>query len=208
MRVHHITAVVMLQMTLLGTTFVEAQRPTLPEIAKRFAPQPIHQVRVVELLPDTLEELVAKSDLIIHGTIERATTYLADDQADLYTDYFIATKGIIVGKAAHLAQIPGIPPHLVVKRWGGEMVIENVQVKQELDHLRYFHVGEEVVLALKLDDADAKYELVGGGAFMVKADTLASFIGHPRHHPYYGLSVTEFSAAASKAATEALQRVP
>lgn len=52
------------------------QRLTLPELVKWKGPQPIYQMRLVDTLPDTLEELIPKTDLVVHGRVESAETYL------------------------------------------------------------------------------------------------------------------------------------
>src|SRR5688500_2249037 len=108
MNARNVTCLVAVQLIACAAGLLQAQRPTLPELASSFGPEPVYQQRLVELLPDTLEELVSNSDLIVRGTVESATTYLSNDQADLYTDYVLAPKGLMFRKASHSANGQGI----------------------------------------------------------------------------------------------------
>lgn len=57
---------------------------------------------------------------------------------------------------------------IIVKRWGGETVIDNVQVKQVVNYLRYFRTGEELLLMLSYDTSSGKYGIVGAGVFLLQ----------------------------------------
>lgn len=71
------------------TSAAQDSRPTIPELLKRQAPEPLLQTRQSELVPRTLEEIAPSVDLLVHGTIASANVYLTNDKRDLYTDYTV-----------------------------------------------------------------------------------------------------------------------
>ncbi|HKY22057.1 MAG TPA: hypothetical protein VJM31_12640 [Vicinamibacterales bacterium] len=186
----------MVSLGLSVTTIAQAQNLTLPEVARRQGPQqlPVVQLRDVELLPDTLEELVQTSDLIVHGRVQSAESYLSDNQEDIYTDYVLSPIRVISQGRALLAKGPFLPTPIVVKRWGGEIVIEKVRFLQILSHLRFFIPGEEVLLALVSNSHDGKYHIKGAGAFSMKGNEVEPLVDHPRHEQFRGATLDQFAA--------------
>ncbi|HSC09034.1 MAG TPA: hypothetical protein VLD59_19575 [Steroidobacteraceae bacterium] len=53
----------------------EDLRPTLPELARRFAPKPVYQSRTHDLVLESLESVLPRADVIVHGSVESMTTY-------------------------------------------------------------------------------------------------------------------------------------
>jgi hypothetical protein len=193
-------AIVMALMQLSASVITIGQQRhiTLPELVKRFGPRPIYQERQVELLPDTLEELIPKTDLLLHGRVESYQTYLSSDEVELYTDYVISPIAIGTRRDALSLKVSNLTPPVTVVRWGGEMMIDNVQVKLVHGQLRYFTVGEELLLFLGYNEMLGKHVIVGGGHFVVKDGTIHPLFRHPRHFIFGGMAVSQLSAEIAR----------
>lgn len=162
MNVRTIAVVVVACSVLTSAQQQEDPRQTLPQLARRFAPQPVYQSRIADLVLESLDTVLPRADVIVHGKVDRATTYLSADQRDLYTDYLIRPLRIIRQPITPPITRPGqtsTAPPIVVTRWGGQMTIEGVQVTQEDANVNPFRVGDEVVLLLAYNKAEAKYRL-------------------------------------------------
>ncbi|MBA3888262.1 MAG: hypothetical protein H0X67_21435 [Acidobacteria bacterium] len=81
-----IIAAIVVACSVVSSAQQDELRPTLPELVRRFAPEPVYQSRTRDLILEPLEGVLPRADVIVHGTVERLTTYLSADQRDLYTD--------------------------------------------------------------------------------------------------------------------------
>jgi hypothetical protein len=180
------------------STEAGAQRETLPDIARLLAGQPVYQVRHLEVLPDTLEELVSKSHLVVFGRVEDSKVYLSQDQRDLYTDYSLTPIGTAPTRLSSQAPVLTGEP-IVVKRWGGRTTIGSVPVTIEESYLRFFRSGDHLILFLSYNGNERKYEIVGGGAFEVVGERIRAFLSHPRHEAFNGHTLVTFVAEIAKA---------
>lgn len=179
-------------------------RATLPELVRRFAPQPVYQSRQLELVLQSIESVLPGAQLVVHGTVEKATTYLSPDQRDLFTDYAIRPIRIISPAKRLSSPKPGapdaLPKEMIVKQWGGKMIIDGVQVTQEDAHLTAFRAGEEVVLLLAYNKGDQKYSLTNpaSGAFRVTSTGLQPILKDGVDYEVFnavrGKSVAQFEA--------------
>lgn len=166
------------------TSIVYAQnrdgRLTLPELAKRSAPQPVFQSRTREIVLQRLESVLPKADMVVHGRVERITSYLSDDKKDIYTDYLIVPLRVMRQRINAGAQHPGVqsPPPILVKRWGGELIIDGVRVTQEDHDVRAFQRGEQLLLLLAYNAKDGKYVLpsAASGAFTVTGERIEPLV--------------------------------
>lgn len=142
-------------------------RLTIPELIARQAPEPLVQFRVRELLPEPLEEIVPKANLVARGKVESSKAYLSDDQRDLYTDWVFTPSRVILKRAGPVSRMPSPGGPITVQCWGGQTIIQGVQVRIEDKDFRAFRPGEELLLILKYDSSDGKYRLVSpvSGAF-------------------------------------------
>jgi hypothetical protein len=68
---------------------VSAQQETLLDIARRSAPNPVYQSRSTELVMVSVDTAISGAGRIVHGIVERSTTYLSTDKKNLYTDYVV-----------------------------------------------------------------------------------------------------------------------
>lgn len=150
-----------------------AAKETLIELAKRLAPTPIFIEKQRELIPSSLESTVAGADLIVHGTVTRANTYLSTDQYELFTDYVITPIRFIFQRSVMPTQRPGLPEPIVVTLWGGRTTLEGVDVTLQDKDAPRLETGAEVVLCLRADPS-GRYRLVSDitGAIGVIANRL------------------------------------
>jgi hypothetical protein len=146
-------------------------------------------------MPKDLRELAPLADLVVKGRVESATSYLSTDERDLYTDYVIRPSQVFLQTRVHDSPQPGDVAVIVVKKWGGQTVIEGVQVTAEDSNVRAFIVGEEVLLCLTYDQSTGKYDIAGGtGAFSVRGGMIEPFMQHPKTEPLNAMKVEEFAA--------------
>jgi hypothetical protein len=182
-------------------------RATLPELAHRLGPAPVYQSRTYDLILESLDSALPKADLVVHGTVERLNTYLSDDQKDLYTDYVIRPIRIMRQPTTPPQTRPGPRPafgRIVVKRWGGQLMIDGVQVTQEDADVPSFYVGQEVVLLLAVDTADGKYRLPSpaSGAFSVERSEIKPVVRNVTDHPIFqklrGMTLEKFETEVQR----------
>lgn len=151
--------VIVIVLTLSSAATPQDHRPTLPELARRSAPAPLFQSRSRELVIESVESIVRKSDLIVYGRIGSVRTHLSRDQRDLYTDAVFEPIQVVLHRVPTVSPRPGQLP-IILRRWGGETVIDGVQVIQQDTDLRQFEKGEQLVLFLQRDADDGVYRLV------------------------------------------------
>lgn len=178
-------------------------RPTLPELVRRFGPTPVHQSRTRDLAIQSLESALPEAELVVYGTVERATTYLSADQKDLFTDYLIMPLRIVRQPPRPPDTRPGrrqpaVVP-IILTRWGGQMTIDGVQVTQEDRDLRSFGDGERVWLLLAHDGVGQKYRLVSlCGALSVDGSGLRpiakDFADHALFERFREMTIPQFEA--------------
>jgi hypothetical protein len=175
-------------------------RLPLPELAKRTAPNPVYQSRQRELLPQDIDEMIPKADLIAVGTVRPIRTYLSADQKDLYTDYELTPSRVLAASRAVQSGRPGPALPIILTRWGGHAVIDGVDVTVEDTDLRNFAPGIRVMLFLKFDAKTGKYELPDdvSGAFLVTNDSLEPLVNHPRYERIRGKTVDAFAGDVAK----------
>jgi hypothetical protein len=182
------------------STFVVAARQddqsTIPEIVRRQSASSLLQTRQRELFPQSFEEMVPQSDLVLHGIVAGIKSYLSSDQRDVYTDYAINPLRVIRQRSTAVEQRPGQPASVVLKRWGGEITVEGVKVIAEDLDLRQFRLGEQLLLVLVYDNADGKCRLPSpvSGAFLVVDERVQPLVQHPVYAPLRGLSIQQVEA--------------
>jgi hypothetical protein len=168
-------------------------RPTIPELVSRQTEGPVVLIQIVELVPEPLDTLIKTADLILYGVVSRNVTYLSEDERDLFTDSTIMPIRVVVQRNVSTSARPGLPAPVVVKRWGGQAVINGIQVSQEQRNLRALTAGEEVFLFLVYDASSQKYQLPGGlsGAFAVAGGRLQDLVHHQFYKTFDGMAVDQ-----------------
>lgn len=181
---------------LLRIAAAGADQLTIPQVVKLRAPEPVLLTRIRELVPVTFEETIENADLVVHGTVAPMRTYLSDDQKELYTDYAITPLRVVFQRHVVGSQVPGVAQPIVVKRWGGRMVIDGVQVTVEDMNLASFENGAELVLILRSSE-DGKYRIAKeiAGVLGVRGGLISPTIRSVlKSEQLMGMTVAQFEA--------------
>jgi hypothetical protein len=194
MRIFQLTLIICTLAPIVAAQGNRPVRPTLPELVTLHYPEPVLQTRQRELLPESLESMLAQADLVVRGVITMTNTYMSADQRDLFTDYTVKPTRIMLQRNTPKVRQLGQEFPIVVKRWGGSTTINGVSVTQQDIDLPAFRSGEELILMLHFDKSDEKYELLStiSGAFAVRNDRVVPLIDHPLYHSVRGISAQQF----------------
>lgn len=178
---------------IIAATMPLAAAETLPQLAQRLGQREIYLPRVAEIVPTELSALRSQSDLIVTARVTEIRTYLSDDQRSILTEYQVSPTRVILQKNVQPARVPGMPPSIVLTRWGGTMQIAGVRVTQVDTTVPSLEPTKEYVLFLRQDkgasdnfvDVNAiagTWELRGGAVVLpaeaeAYGETLRSFRG-------------------------------
>jgi hypothetical protein len=197
-----------------GAVLAQDMRPTLPEEAQRqaqrYGPKPVYLTRTVEPVFESLDSVMAQTDLALLGRVVQINAHLSADQKDIFTDYSIQPLRVIWPhpKAAPLPTRPGIQPQvnpfIVVERWGGTMTFAGVSLTQQDSEMRAFRQGEEVILFLKYDQDKKKYVPVAPASttFYLDENRIRPFLRDADNYPVFksvrGLRIDELDAEVNR----------
>ena len=191
----------------LGNAVGARQQLTIPELIERSRPDPVHVTRVREVVPPNLEELVARSTIVVRGTVRILRTYLSPDQRTLLTDYEVVPQRFIAHSGPPLtAKGPGVVP-LVFTRWGGETTINGLKVIVQDLNVRPLVEGDDMILFLRRPGASDRYELVSPVAAMFSVGggrVRPHVVGSPDQDDLARLSPDEFSNEIQRASAAKL----
>ena len=129
----------------------------------------------------TLQELVERSDLIVHGRITASDAILFMDDRYVGTDYTVVPLRVLKLKPTlNVRPRPGLPPSAaVVRRMGGTVLDGSSRyttINSSLPEAEAPHTGDEVIWFLRYEPELQVFSLVGGsfGAFRIKAGQVHS----------------------------------
>jgi hypothetical protein len=176
---------------LCPTTSAFAQLPTIPELlasqgsSRRITGIPSGQA-------PTVDELLKQTDIVVRGTVGAPTTFLSDDQRDVYTEYSLSDVTVLHQRRPAR---PGILPPLTVVVRGGAITIDGRTFVQEDEAFPALAPGTTGVFLLTRT-AD-RYRLAGWvfGAFAVTKNGLRPFT----RKLGFGEELTDLSASQSEA---------
>ncbi len=190
-----------LSITFVATAAIAAQQnePTLRDLARRWAPAPLLETVQRELVPYPLEEIIPQADLVIHGRVQAAQSYLSGDERAVNTDYVITLIRVLY-EAPSQSRQPRRPRTVTVKRWGGQITLEGVSVTLEDRDLAQFQIGDELFLVLVSDKSDGKYQLIGqvSGGFRVRNDRIEPLVSSPTYERLRGRTIDELQALTNR----------
>ena len=145
---------------------------TIPEgVARYDGPPggPMYRVRVDEVIPLTLGEMVRRSELILEGMLRVRRAYLSDDQRWIYTEFEVAPTLVLANRRNAPTQHPGPPEPVILKQSGGRMVLNGLEVIAEEHQFRLLPTGEPIFLFLTDKNGDGSFEVVdGSGAVAIR----------------------------------------
>ena len=174
---------------------------TIPELVERRRPDPVEIVRMSDVVPPSLDDLVNASTFVVRGTLKRLGTFLSEDQTTLFTDYEVLPgQWIARSGPAPTVKSPDTL-RVVFTQWGGETSINGVRVVVAELALRPFVDGSEVILFLREQGATGKYELAHAfaGAFEVTSNRVQPQLATPGQDDLARLRPDEFVAAIQRA---------
>jgi hypothetical protein len=131
---------------------------TLLDLARRVAPNPIRKGANRELVPDSYENMLARTDIVVIGSAKRLRTYLSENQRELYTDYEISPVRILFQAFSPSSARPGVIEPIVLTVWGGHTTIEGVEVVIE-DADAPVLEGQSSLLLHLSRESNGKYKL-------------------------------------------------
>ena len=172
-------------------TAAQPQRLTIPQALARgwtgwISGEPSGQ------LP-TISDIVADADLIVRGIVGTPTSYLSDDERDVYTDYPLSNPVIIHQSGVISSRQPGVFM-VAVTQLGGTVTIGNLTFTHTTLGLLPLKVNSEGLFFLKR--VGDKYHIVGRyfGAFGISDGTVVPLAGREDFAPEYrGVSISEAS---------------
>jgi hypothetical protein len=172
-----------------------AQAPTtIPEAVARFGPEPIYRARTAELVRYPFEHLVRTVDLIVCGSVTVSSTYMSPDQLEIFTDYSVTPTSIVANRQT----VPGTP---LIKKWGGVLTVEGVEVRFEDSNVPALPTGTSLVLLLK-SNADGTFRLPtdGPGVFEIRDSKVYPMMTPPLDGVRFeGLALASFLATVQAA---------
>jgi hypothetical protein len=149
---------------------LEAGAQPLNELAKahsrKYPGTPLLQVGPPgDYLSKTIEELTREAEVVIHARLVRLKSYVGADGERVLSDYAIRDNVMLAARTADAAAVvQGASQTLIVTLFGGELMIEGVEVRSSDANLAAIADGGEYLL------------------FLMKARRA----GPGRYEPYYG----------------------
>jgi len=119
--------------------------------------------------PPTLETLLKKADVVVHGTVVSVVGKLSQDQHEVWTDYTVQPITVVHDGTPDSHVVGSSNPPVFTTR-GGTVYVEGLKISHNVDfngNRVRLDVGDEVVLLAKL--ADGKFDLEPYGVFPVQA---------------------------------------
>jgi hypothetical protein len=163
-----------------------AQDMTIQGRVARNGGKPLQITPIVDTQPIPLADLsTGATELVVVGKLVKLKSYLSDNRFDVFTDYELVPKQVIVDRAGHMTpKTPGPAPALIVKIRGGELVVDGTRVTVEISSLIKWDDDSDLLLFLARDHDKMKFLLNGGpaGLFKVERRTrrVTSLLNHPK----------------------------
>jgi hypothetical protein len=134
--------------------------------ARKYPGMPLLQVGPVgDYLPKTIEELTREAEIVIHARLARLKSYVGADGERVLSDFAIRDQLLLAARTADAAAAAqGASQPLIVTVYGGEVMVEGVEVQSSSANSAAITDGGEYLLFLM------KARLPGTG----------------RYEPYYG----------------------
>jgi hypothetical protein len=96
-----------------------------------------------------VEQVLAKTDLVVRGVVTQTRSYLSPDEREVYTDYEIRTPSIPYRASVVTLPKGGNASPVTVTLLGGTVELNGLQFKSEYEGLPALASGEEYILLLE-----------------------------------------------------------
>ena len=113
----------------------------------------------------------------------------------MYTDYVVTPRRVVFQRAIATSRVPGVAQPIVVKRWGGRMIVDSVQVVMTKRDLPPFEPGAELILVLS-SAKDGSYQIAGeiAGVLRVTDRSAPTHGSALKSEQLNGITVDQFEA--------------
>lgn len=177
----------------------DAAAQTIPEMLAQTDGPLVRTINVEPGLPPSLDELIAKADVIVRARVGFPVTYLSEDQKMVWSDYPLEDPLYAFPALAGATSRPGTINEIRVKHIGGTLTVDGRKVKVTFQQLPNLTPGAECLFFLN-HEGD-KYKISGGyyGAFVIDGD-------HAKQLAKVPLFVEELQAMSANAAVLELAR--
>lgn len=136
----------------------------LPELARAQGGS-VNQEVGIDVPVSTAEQVMSRADLVLHGRVVDVAVHLNRAQTHVVTEYTLEPIRVVKQTKPDPIAKPGTSARFVVQRLGGSvstpegfLLSTSVNIFPESEA---FHVGEEVLVFLTVDERI--YEFTGGG---------------------------------------------
>ena len=147
--------------------------------------------------PPELREVVAKTDVVVRGTVIKAESHLTPDERAIETVYSLRPVQIVAQREPFLYETPGLVSAVRFVHLGGSVTIEGTPVTVTVGWLPRIAVRTEGLFFLKHGDEPDLFVLAASphGAFEVEGGRITP-MGRDEdlYEPYTGSGLAGFSA--------------
>ena len=146
---------VLLLATCTVAASLEAGGQKLRELARahsqKYPGTPLLQVGPLgDYLPKTIEELTREAEVVLHARLVRLKSYVGADGERVLSDFAIRDNLMLAARTADAAAaVQGASQTLIVTEFGGELMIEGVEVRSSAGGRAAITDGGEYLLFLK-----------------------------------------------------------
>jgi hypothetical protein len=159
---------------------LEAGGQKLRELAKahsqKYPGTPLLQVGPPgDYLSKTIEELTREAEVVIHARLVRLKSYVGADGERVLSEFAIRDNLLLAARTADAAAaVQGASQTLIVTLFGGELMIEGVEVRSSSANLAAIADGGEYLLFLKKarSPGPGRYEPYYGAVFSIEQGKL------------------------------------
>lgn len=148
----------------------------------------------------TLEQILAETDLVVRGSVGRATAKLSADEREITTTYEIVNPQVSFSKSYAQAARPGLPTRVItVTQPGGTVSIGAFTATIRYDDAEMLKTGTDVIVLLR-DDRES-YAISGrAGMFEVRDARIVPLAKRRgEHQRFAGMTPEVFLVALRKA---------
>jgi hypothetical protein len=154
------------------------ERDTLLDAARRNGGRASVNIDINSPIPN-LSMVTTEAALIVRGLVTQVRTRLSDDERIVVTEYEITPVRFYKSSLISLADAPGPSKPLVVRRPGGALTIDGLQLETNVDEFpesESLREGEEVFLFLSPDATKGNFRLTHGafGAYRISSGQVAA----------------------------------
>lgn len=150
----------LLVLLVLSSAAQTIQRPSLRDQVRQHGN--LEYMVMAEYSPADLDEIVARADTILAGSIQQVRSFLHKDETGISTDYLFTIENVL--KSA-TAQRVSAGETVTVRRPSGVVTIEGYAVRATENDFPPFDQGDRYVLFLKRDGDVYTVPYGGQGAF-------------------------------------------